>query len=165
MATSVDHAEIKLGQLLTMALSVAAFVWSKPELLAVLAGIFLVTGLVRPLSPFVIVYRHIVRPLGIMHSDYRLDNIQPHAFGQLVGAGTAILAVALLYAGYGIAGWLIVGVLVALTLVSYLGWCIGCFLYYQLNRLGLRGFFRHAPTDRSVAPGQRPRKAPDRAGT
>lgn len=89
---------------------------------------------------------------------YRLDNIQPHAFGQIIGAVTVTLAVALLYMGYGTAGWTIVGILIGLTLVSYLGWCIGCFLYYQVYRLGLDGFFSHSPTDSAARSGRRPKK-------
>ncbi len=158
MTTQVDHAEIKLGQILTMLLVVLAFVTKQPAYLMVLGAVFLVTGFYRPLSPFVLIYRIIVRLLGIMSSDYRLDNIQPHAFGQLIGALTVLIAVALLFMDYGTAAWIIVGILFGLTLISYLGWCIGCFFYYQLNRFGLKGFFRHAPTDKSVPLGQRPRK-------
>lgn len=156
--TQVDHAEIKLGQILTMALSLLAFSLSEPRWLIVLGGIFLITAFARPLSPFVLLYRHVVRPLNVMHSDYRLDNIQPHAFGQLIGALTVAIAVLLLQLGFNTAGWIVVWAMVGLTLVSYLGWCIGCFMYYQLNRLGLKGFFGHAPTDDSVVMGQRPRK-------
>lgn len=158
MSTQVDHAEIKLGQIFTMLMSVAAFALSEPKWLIALGAIFLITGVFRPFSPFVLIYRYVVRPLNVVRSDYRLDNIQPHAFGQLIGAVTVAIAVALLYMGYNTAGWAIVWILVALTLVSYLGWCIGCFMYYQLNQLGLKGFFRHAPTDDSVTLGQRPRK-------
>jgi len=158
MAVSVDHAEIKLGQLITMGMAVAAYVLADPRWLFALGMIFLITGFARPLSPFVVLYRRVVQPLRLMRSDYRLDNIEPHAFGQLVGAVTVALAVGLLYSGYELAGWVVVGVLVGLTLVSCLGWCIGCFLYYQMNRLGLRGFFRHTPADTSVIPGQRPGK-------
>lgn len=158
MSTQVDHAEIKLGQIFTMLISVAAFVLAEPAYLIVLGSIFLVTGLYRPLSPFVLVYRHVAQPLGLMRSDYRLDNIQPHAFGQIIGAATVAIAVALLQMGHDAAGWTIVWMLFGLTLASYLGWCIGCFLYYQLYRLGLQGFFSHAPTDSSAQAGQRPRK-------
>lgn len=158
MSRQVDHAEIKLGQIFTMLLSVAAVVFAEPAYLVVLGGVFLVTAVYRPLSPFVLVYRYVVRPLGVIRSDYRLDNIQPHAFGQFIGAITVMLALALLYMGYRQAGWAIVWVLFGLTLISYLGWCVGCFLYYQLHRLGLRGFFSHAPTDSTVRLGQRPGK-------
>lgn len=158
MGMPLDHAEIKTGQILTIATAGAAMLWGEPLVLVALTLIFLVTALYRPASPFVLVYRHFVRPLNLMRSDYRLDNIQPHAFGQLIGAATGAAATLLIDSNYPAAGWGIVGVLIVLTLVSYLGWCIGCFLYYQLNRLGLRGFFRHAPTDAGVTPGARPRK-------
>lgn len=159
MASNVDHGEIKLGQLLTIALSIAALALGEPWLLVVLGVAFLLAGTVRALSPFGAVYRLVVRPLGLMRSDYRLDNPQAHQFGQLVGVATVAVAWGLIQAGYPAAGWVVVGVLIALTAVSYFGWCIGCFFYYQLNRLGLRGFFGHAPTDRSVFPGRRPRKS------
>jgi len=158
MGVQVDHAEIKTGQLLTMATAAAAFFLREPLLLTALGLVFLVTFLVRPASPFVLFYRWVVRPLKIMRSDYRLDNIQAHAFGQLIGALTAAVAVGLLYLGYPLAAWTVVWILIGLTLISYLGWCIGCFLYYQLSRLGLGGFFRHKPTDSRVVPGARPRK-------
>lgn len=158
MPMQVDHAEIKLGQILTMLMSVAAFVFKEPEYLIVLGGIFLVTAMYRSLSPFVIVYRYVAKPLGLMRSDYRLDNLQPHAFGQLIGAITVGFAVTLLHMGYGTAGWSLVWILFGLTLISYLGWCIGCYLYYQLYRLGLQGFFRHGPTDSSAKSGRKPEK-------
>ena len=161
MARPVDHAEIKTGQLLTMAMSAAAFFLHDPRWLIALGVIFLVTATARPLSPFVCVYRYLVAPMRLMRSDYRLDNIEAHSFGQLVGAATVVVILGLLYGGFGVAAWSMVWVLFGLTLISYLGWCIGCFFYYQLHRLGLKGFFRHAPTDRSVVLGARPRAKPE----
>lgn len=158
MAQPVDHAEIKTGQLITIAVAVAAYVLKEPKVIAGLGGLFLITALYRPLSPFVLVYRYLVRPLNLLRSDYRLDNIQPHSFGQFIGAVTAAIAAALLYGGYAVAGWSIVWILVGLTFVSYRGWCIGCYFYYQLNRLGLGGFFRHKPTDEKRMLGSRPGK-------
>jgi len=158
MSNYVDHAEIKLGQLIAIAISVYALLWQDVQSLYVLMLLFLLGGTIRQISPVSLVYRGVVSPLNIMRSDYRLDNIQPHKFGQLVGVLTVALALALIELEYSQVGWLIVGVLILLTLVSYIGWCIGCFMYYQLNRLGLRGFFRHTPTDKTVPVGSRPSK-------
>lgn len=160
MTRHVDHAEIKTGQLLTLLMSAGAFFLHDPRWLIALGLIFLITALARPLSPFVWTYRYLVAPLRLMRSDYRLDNIQAHSFGQFVGAATVGVILALFYGGFEMAAWAVVGVLFGLTLISYLGWCLGCFLYYQLNRLGLKGFFRHAPMDRSVILGGRPRTRP-----
>lgn len=156
MSDYVDHAEIKMGQLLTITVSAVALGLQQTLPLILLGLVFLLSGSIRVMSPFTWLYRGLVRPLRLMRSDYRLDNIQPHKFGQLIGALTVVLAVGLVEAGYATAGWAVVVVLILLTLVSYAGWCIGCFLYYQINRLGLGGFFRHAPTDKGVFPGSRP---------
>ncbi len=158
MNNQVDHAEIKMGQVLTIIISGIALALQNITPLIILAGIFLLSGTVRSMSPFSLLYRWIIKPLRIIKSDYRLDNIQPHKFGQLIGAITVVLALALIQFGYTTAGWIIVGVLIALTAISYAGWCVGCYMYYQLNRLGLGGFFKHSPTDKTVIIGARPRK-------
>ena len=157
MSHSVDHAEIKLGQLLTIGMAVLAIYTGSTQWLIALGVIFLISGTYRPLSPFVMLYK-IIGPLKLIKSDYRLDNIQPHKFGQLIGALTVLIAVLLIENNLAIAGWGVSWVLIGLTAISFAGWCIGCFMYYQLNRLGLGGFFKHKPTDDSVLPGQRPTK-------
>lgn len=147
-----------MGQILTIIISATALALQNQALLMVLAGIFLLSGTIRTISPFSLLYRWVINPMGIIKSDYRLDNIQPHKFGQLVGVMTIVLALALMQLGYGYAGWFVVAILTALTSISYAGWCIGCFMYYQLNRLGLGGFFKYAPTDKTVFTGSRPGK-------
>lgn len=158
MSNQVDHAEIKMGQILTIVISAIALALQNQTPLIILGGIFLLSGTVRVISPFSLLYRWVINPLGIIKSDYRLDNIQPHKFGQLVGVVTVALALGLMQFGFPFAGWSIVVVLIALTATSYAGWCVGCFMYYQLNRLGLGGFFKYAPTDKTVFTGVRPRK-------
>lgn len=154
----VDHSAIKTGQLLAIATLLLAFVIERWEPVAVLAVIFFITSLFFVWGPFALVYRLLLRPLGLVRPDLRIDNLQPHRFGQAVGAVSAALAALALYLGYATLGWGLVWLLIALTLISYSGWCIGCFIYYQLNRLGVKGFFGHAPTDSQVTLGARPRR-------
>lgn len=156
--STVDHAAIKTGQLLSIATLLVALVTGRWELVAALAVIFLVTALVNPIGPFVLVYRLLLKPFGMVKPDMRIDNLQPHLFGQAVGAACAAIAAFALHAGHVYAGWGLVWILIVLTAISFKGWCIGCFLYYQLNRLGLRGFFANKPTDKGVMLGSRPRK-------
>ena len=158
MTTSVDHAEIKTGQLLTIAIAALSIYLNEERILIGLGVVFLLTALVRPLSPFGLVYKALLRPLKVMSSDYRLDNMQAHNFGQLIGALTVAVAVVLMMQGYELAGWAVVWVLIGLTATSYLGWCVGCFLYYQINRMGLNGFFGHRATDQASSIGKRPQK-------
>lgn len=154
----VDHSAIKTGQLLSIATLLTALILDRWELVGILAVIFLITALVNPLGPFILVYRLLLKPLGIVKPDMRVDNLQPHLFGQAVGAASAAIAALAIYTGYTYVGWILVCVLIALTAISFKGWCIGCFLYYQMNRMGLRGFFAHKPTDKNVMLGARPRK-------
>lgn len=155
---TVDHSAIKTGQLLSIAMLITALVLDRWEIVGILAVIFLITALINPLGPFVLVYRLLLKPIGAVKPDMRIDNLQPHLFGQAVGAVSAAIAAFALYAGYTYAGWILVCVLIVLTAISFKGWCIGCFLYYQMNRMGLRGFFAHTPTDKNVSLGTRPRK-------
>lgn len=157
----VDHSAIKTGQVLSIVTLVGAFVFARWELVVVLAVIFLITSLFFEWGPFAIVYRFLLRPMGLVKPDLRTDNVQPHRFGQAVGAVSAAIAAAALFFNYATLGWVLVWVLIALTTVSFMGWCIGCFIYYQMNRIGLGGFFGHTPTDDRVVLGARPRKIID----
>ena len=159
MSNQVDHAEIKMGQILTIVISASALILQNTHPLMALAVVFLLSGTLRTISPFSLFYRWVVHPLGLIQSDYRLDNIQPHKFGQLIDALTVVIALTLIEFGYPLIGWGMVVLLIGLTVVSYAGWCIGCFMYYQLNRLGLGGFFNKKPTDTSVTLGMRPNKS------
>lgn len=160
-AATVDHSAIKTGQLLAIATLAGAFVLDRWEPIAVLAGVFLMTSVFFEWGPFALVYRLLLKPLGLVKPDLRADNAQPHRFGQAVGALSAALAAAALYFDHTTLGWILVWVLIALTGISFMGWCIGCFIYYQLNRLGLGGFFAHKPTDSRVPLGARPRRSID----
>lgn len=158
---TVDHSAIKTGQLLAIATLLGAFVLDRWEPVAVLTGVFLITSAFFEWGPFTLVYRWLLKPLGLVKSDLRTDNAQSHRFGQAVGAASAALAAAALYFNYTTFGWVLVWVLIALTGISFMGWCVGCFIYYQLNRFGLGGFFRHKPTDSKVMLGARPRRTID----
>lgn len=154
----VDHAAIRSAQWMTIVTLVVSALSGRWEPVAALAGVFLITAVHFPAGPFVLIYRWLLRPLGLVQPDLRVDHLQPHRFGQAVGAVSAAAAALLLHHGHAAAGWSLVAVLVALTAVSYAGWCIGCFIYFQLYRLGLRGFFAKAPTDPRRLAGSRPGK-------
>jgi hypothetical protein len=156
--TTVDHSAIKTGQLLAIATLLVGFVLDRWQPVAALALVFLITSVFFEWGPFVLVYRWVLKPLGLLYPDVRADNPQPHRFGQAVGAASAAGAAGALWAGQTALGWTLVWVLIALTAISFMGWCIGCFIYYQLNRLGLGGYFAHKPTDSEVVLGARPRR-------
>ena len=105
------------------------------------------------------IYRHILKPSGIAKPDVVEDNPEPHNFAQ--GLGAAFLAgstIALLLSAP-VLGWVLLWIVVALAALNLFGgFCVGCFLYYQLNKVGVRGFFANSPLDLEVLPGTQPRK-------
>jgi hypothetical protein len=92
-------------------------------------------------------YRHVLKPRGLIRPDVVEDNPEPHRFAQGFGGVVVLLGVAVLLAGATWAGWALVGVVVFLAALNlFLGFCAGCFLYYQLSRLGVPGFDRRPPS-------------------
>ncbi|MFQ5399387.1 MAG: DUF4395 family protein, partial [Anaerolineae bacterium] len=89
------------------------------------------------------IYRHLLKPAGIVRPNVITDNPEPHRFAQGFGGVVVALAVAALLAPLPALGWALAWLVVALAALNlFLGFCAGCFLYYQLNRLGVPGFTR-----------------------
>ena len=76
------------------------------------------------------------------------DNLEPHRFAFGIGAVFNFTATLALLTGAAGFGWVLVWVVIALANLNF--WaniCVGCLMYYQLNRLGVPGFTR-APVSR-----------------
>ena len=86
-------------------------------------------------------YVHVVRPLGWMRPDPVQDVPAAHEFAQLLGgiflsAGTILLAT-----GWLLTGWTLTWIVIFLAAANlFFGFCAGCFVYYQIGRLGVPGF-------------------------
>jgi hypothetical protein len=153
----VDHAAITANQFTIITLSITAFVLNAPWLvaivtLAMLAGTFLST------PGFIIVYRYLLKPPGLMKPHILLDNPEPHRFAQGFGGVVMLAATLALYAGASPLGWALVWLVVALAaLNAFGGFCAGCFLYYWLSRLKIPGFQKYPPA--GTFPGMRPKES------
>jgi len=141
----VDHSALRVNQAFIIGLLVLAFVLDLWPLAAFVAAV-MITGTIWPeVGLFKRIYRHVLKPAWLVKPDVITDNPEPHRFAQGLGGvftlgSTLALLVRLPVVGWGLA-WLVI-VLAALNL--FLGFCAGCFVYYQLNRLGVPGF-THAP--------------------
>ncbi|HEY1410299.1 MAG TPA: DUF4395 domain-containing protein [Promineifilum sp.] len=139
----VDQSALKVNQALIIMLLIVAFVFDSVWLAALVALVMLLGTLVPSLSLFKRIYQHLLLPAGIVKPDVIVDNPETHRFAQGLGAVVLILAIVALVAGASTLGWMIVGLVVLLAALNFfLGFCAGCFLYYQLNRLGVPGFRR-----------------------
>lgn len=140
--TLVDHTKIKFSQALTATLLVCAFVIDRWELAALVAALNLIGALLPPLSLFGLIYAGLLRPLGLLRPHNLPDRPEPHRFAQGFSGAVTGLGAGLVVAGFG-AGWAAIWLVVILAgLNIFVGFCAGCFTYYQLGRLGLPGFRR-----------------------
>ncbi|MCX5876183.1 MAG: DUF4395 domain-containing protein [Deltaproteobacteria bacterium] len=157
-SSTVDQNELRVNSALVIIGLVTAFIIKRWELVAFQAVALFLTTLHPSLGPYVAVYRHILRPAGIVKPDLRGDNPEPHRFATMFGTIVATTAAYLLATGRNGAGWGLVWLLISLATAGFFGWCAGCFVYYVMNRLGLRRLFKHAPVV-GTFPGVRPPKA------
>lgn len=142
-ARRVDHAALKVNQAFIIGLLILAFVLDALWLAAFVGGVMLLGTAVPALSLFKRVYQHLLRPAGLVKPQVVEDNPEPHRFAQGFGGVVVALAVVALLAGQAAIGWALVWLVVALAALNlFLGFCAGCFVYYQLNRLGVPGFNR-----------------------
>jgi hypothetical protein len=143
MVRRVDQNGLKTGQTLTIGLLILGFIVNWWPLVAFVAIAQLLGGLGASVAPYRLIYKAIVLPLGIVKPHIIADNPEPHRFAMLVGAvfnGVASLA---LIGGVALLGWALVGIVVILANLNFwLNFCLGCWMYYRFNRLGVPGFTR-----------------------
>ncbi len=154
----VDQNDLRVNATLVVTVLVTAFVIDRWELVAFQAGALFLTTVNLGLGPYVALYRHMLRPLGFVKPDFRVDNPEPHRFAAMFGTIVSSTATYFLATGRSVAGWGLVWLLISLAGAGFAGWCAGCFTYYMMNRLGLRGVFKYGPV-KGTFPGARPPKA------
>ncbi|MFL5805627.1 MAG: DUF4395 family protein, partial [Roseiflexaceae bacterium] len=80
--------------------------------------------------------RDILRPAGLLRPDLHAEDAAPHRFAQGMGAAVLLVASAALFAGAAVFGWGLAFVVIALAAINLIfGFCAGCFVYFQLQRL------------------------------
>jgi len=138
----VDHAALKVNQVGIVATVVIAFVGSffSAAFLALipLLGIVLLLGTFAPrLALFKQIYLQVLKPRGIVKPRPVQDRSEPHNFAQGLGGVFLGIASALLFSVpiLGLAVALLVAVLAFVNLAF--GYCLGCQIFYQLERRGV----------------------------
>ncbi len=141
----VDQTGLKTGQALTIILLVVSFILNLWPVVAFVAVAQLLGAVDAPFAPYRLAYQHVVKPANIAKPNIIADNPEPHRFAMLVGGIFNGVASLMLIAGLPVIGWVLVGVVVVLANLNFwLNFCVGCWMYYQLNRLRVPGF-AHAP--------------------
>jgi len=145
----VDQSSLKVNQAFIIAFLITAFLLDSWVLVTFVGLVMLLGTAVPRLALFKAVYSGLLRPASLVKAQVIPDNPEPHRFAQGFGGVVLALAVVALLIGATVVGWALVWLVIALAgLNLFLGFCAGCFLYYQLNRLHVPGF-EHSPLRQS----------------
>ena len=129
----------KFSQACTFVLTGLAFVLHLPVIVFITTVLLALSVLVPAIGPYRLVYRHILVPLRILQPRMVEDDPAPHRFAQGVGTVFLLASTLVLFLSHAtLLGWmldLIVFVLSGINL--FVGFCLGCFVYYHLGRLGI----------------------------
>jgi hypothetical protein len=135
----VDHSALRVNQAAIIILLALAFVLNQPWLVAFVAAVMWIGAIAPRAGLFKLIYQHLLKPLRVVRPALKADDPRPHLFAQGVGALVLTLASIALFADLPLLGWTLAGVVVALAAVNlFLGFCLGCFMYYQLARRGIK---------------------------
>lgn len=141
MDRKVDQSALKVNQAFIIGLLLLAFLLDAVWLVALVAVVMLLGTAVPSLSLFKRIYQHILQPAGLVKPQVIEDNPEPHRFSQGLGGVFVALATLALLAGQPTIGWALAWLVIILAgLNLFLGFCAGCFMYYQLHKLGVPGF-------------------------
>lgn len=139
----VDQSALKVNQAFIIAFLILAFVLNAVWLVVFVAAVMLLGTAAPALSLFKGIYSRALKPAGLVRPNVIADNPEPHRFAQGFGGVVLVAAVVALFAGATTLGWALVGLVIVLAALNlFLGFCAGCFVYYQLNKLGVPGFTR-----------------------
>ena len=139
MSSKVDHALLQANQTAIITFLVIAFLFNWVWLVAFVAAVMLVGSIWPTAGLFKLGAQRLLRPLGLFKADVREDLPQPHLFAQTVGGLFLVAALLAFWGGFGVLGWGLTAIVVMLAAVNlFLGFCAGCFMYYQLGKVGIK---------------------------
>ena len=137
----VDQTALKVNQAFIIGLLLLAFLLDNVWLVIFVGLVMLLGTAVPSLSLFKRIYQHILKPTGLVKPNVIEDNPEPHRFSQGLGGIFVTLSAIALIAGIPTIGWALAWIVIALASLNlFLGFCAGCFIYYQFNKLGVPGF-------------------------
>jgi hypothetical protein len=132
----LDRTALRVNQALIVVLLAAGFVLDQPWLVAFVCAVMAVGTAFPRAALFQRFYRDVLRPAGLLRPDVHVEDAAPHRFAQGLGALVLLAASVALFAGATTLGWGLAFVVIALAAINLIfGFCAGCFVYFQLQRL------------------------------
>lgn len=150
----VDHTALRTNQAVIISLNLAAYILDSIELVGLVAAVMLL-GTLAGTPGFGFIYRKGLRPLDLFKPEIIEDNPEPHRFAQGFGSMVLLAGFFALINGWLMFGWALVWLVIALAALNlFAGFCIGCAVYYWLERINFPGFSKQPPP--GVIPGRPP---------
>ena len=138
-AGRVDQTALKFNQACIIVLLAWAFLFNWPWLVALVAVVMMVGTFLPDAGLFKQFYARVLRPSGLLKPNVVADEPAPHLFAQGVGGIFLLLASFAFLLGWSVLAWGLTGIVIVLAAVNLiLGFCAGCFMYYQLGRRGIK---------------------------
>ncbi len=139
MTKKVDVTAIKFNQASIITFTLLGFLLDQPYLV-LLVGLVMAVGTIwPPAALFKLIYLKLLKPNNILKANIIDDDPAPHQFAQGVGALFLLASSsALLLFNQFVLGWTLAWIVIVLAAVNlFFNFCAGCFVYYQLDRVGL----------------------------
>ena len=135
-----DRTTLRVNQALIITFLVAGFLLNQPLFVLFVAAVMAIGTAFPQAGLFQRFYRDILKPAKLLQPDVHAEDAAPHRFAQGMGAGVLVLALIAFIFGATAVGWALTIVVIVLAAVNLiLGFCAGCFVYFQLQRFGLIG--------------------------
>ncbi len=139
MPKKVDTTALKFNQVSIIILTLLGFLIDQPYLV-LFVGLVLAVGTIAPkVALFKQIYVQLLKPAHILKANVIDDDPAPHQFAQGLGAIFLLTSSAILLAtSISSIGWTLAWIVIILAAVNLVfEFCAGCFVYYQLDRIGL----------------------------
>ncbi|HEU5368122.1 MAG TPA: DUF4395 domain-containing protein [Ktedonobacterales bacterium] len=138
-APRMDAHLLKFSQACTVLLAALAFLLQQPIITLIGCVALGLSAAVPAAGPFRLLYRGVVLRLHLWQPRIVEDDPAPHRFAQSVGAVFLLASsLVLLLTQAFVLGWTLDLIVFFLSGLNFtVGFCMGCFVYYHLGRLGL----------------------------
>ena len=133
----VDRSAIKINQFFVILLSLTAFLLEVPLIALFLGIIMLIGAIYTRMSVFHQFYHLIIKPLGLIKPEVVNEESNPHQFAQAMGGSILIIStIFIIFLDLTLAGWGLILLVAFLALINLvLGFCAGCFIYFQFSKV------------------------------
>ena len=135
----LDKSALKFNQGAIVTLTAVAFIFNINWLIAFVAVVLIIGTILPKAGLFKLVYFHITKRFRIIKPNIVEEDNAPHLFAQGMGGAFLFISFLLLeIVNQQFIGWTLSLIVLALAFVNLsLNFCAGCFIYFQLGKLGI----------------------------